>query len=182
MNTSQASFSWAKLALALAVGLGVGMVGQRLLRPAVEAGHPGSAASAPAAAHGTQGPAGQGAGALSTADAPTPRPTVALLDVNLRLPDDPTPVGDGKVALPAGTRFLVEVKASKAGTLTATTSRGQASASGAPLWQTPVAASSWVKSPVMRLAGPTGLEHLDLVLKDAQGQILAERRLDIWHQ
>lgn len=162
-NTQRGAISLPRLLAALVIGVAVGWAAQHFfINGGSDPTSSESATSATLTASGAE-------------QAPH-------FQVTLRLPNDPTPVGDDKVALPAGSRFFVEVQADQGGTVVATASRGQGAPSTQPLWTAEVKANEVQRSPVMRLDGPTGLEHLHVVLRNAQGQELARRQLNIWHQ
>lgn len=87
----------------------------------------------------------------------------------------------GRLALPAGTRFQVNVSANRAGTLAVYAVNPEGRASDEPLWQTALQAGQGQLTPMLRLEGTRGLETLRLVLLDGEGRALAERQLQVWH-
>lgn len=87
----------------------------------------------------------------------------------------------GRIALPSGTRFQIDLGANRAGRLELYAINPMGVAAGSPLWSAEVGAGQRVRSPLLRLDGVLGLETMQVVLLDAAGSVVAERQVQIWH-
>ena len=92
----------------------------------------------------------------------------------------------GRIALPNGSRFQLQLESTHAGNLEVHTQRpGPTHASdtdpNAPLWEKAVTSGEQIESPTLRLDGKRGLETLYVVLRGENAQVLAQGKVEIWH-
>lgn len=86
---------------------------------------------------------------------------------------------NGRMALPGGTRFQLEVVSDVAGTLELYEQMPQAG--DAPLWREEFNQAGSSVSPVLRLAGKHRLETLHVRLLGQDQRVIGERRVEILH-
>lgn len=112
--------------------------------------------------------------------APTlPTPISAHIRATVMVAGSRHEVGSGRIALPSGTRFQLQITSELAGTMEL---HGQTpEAGGEPLWRGDVSANAQVESPVLRLAGKRGLETLYLVLRVPGQGIVGRHQVEILH-
>lgn len=86
----------------------------------------------------------------------------------------------GGIALPSGTRLQLRLTPNRTGHLEvhAVNSTGER----ATLWSAAVSAGATVRTPRLVLDGQRGLETLQVVLRSGDGQALAQREVQVWHE
>jgi hypothetical protein len=113
-----------------------------------------------------------------------PQPPVLLpprLDAALRIGGEIQPVGASRIALPDGSRFTLRVSATRDGQLEVHAINPVGASNGSPIWQAKIQPGHPVESPMLRLAGVTGLETLRLTLRSPAGAVLASRDIELLH-
>jgi hypothetical protein len=114
-----------------------------------------------------------------TAAPALPPPVSAHIRATVMVAGSRHEVGAGRIALPSGTRFQLQITSDLAGTMEL---HGQTpEGGGEPIWRGDVSANAPVESPVLRLAGKRGLETLYLVLHVPSQGIVGRQRVQIWH-
>jgi hypothetical protein len=103
------------------------------------------------------------------------------LDAALRIGGEIQALGAGRIALPDGSRFALRVSATRDGQLEVHAINPNGASNGGPIWQVRIEPGHPVESPMLRMAGVTGLETLRLTLRSAAGAVLASRDIELLH-
>ncbi len=168
MSSSASPESFLKLALALAIGLGAGWA----VKQAVWPNQAPALDVDPSALYQPNGRA-------------APSAATAQLEATVLVGGAAHNAANGRIALPSGSRFELQLSANRSGTVAVYAINPEGVASAAPLWTGQIRAGSPIKTAAMRLEGTQGLETLRVVLRvPGQGQgagLSLLREVQIWH-